>query len=222
MGNEALFRRKPSICWSIVLLLLLPFISSGEKAMSATETDRDNLAVATFAGGCFWCMEPPFDKLEGVVATTSGYTGGHVENPSYEQVSSGGTGHAEAVRISYDPDTIGYEELLGVFWHNIDPVTANAQFCDRGSQYRSAIFYHSKRQKELALKSRQRLEKSGTLPGPVVTEIEPAGEFYPAEEYHQDYYKKKPIRYKFYRFSCGRDKRLEELWGDKGGGETQF
>jgi peptide-methionine (S)-S-oxide reductase len=169
------------------------------------------LAKATFAGGCFWCMEPPFDALDGVVSTTSGYTGGHTANPTYEQVSAGKTGHAEAVEIAYDPRKVTYARLLEVFWRNIDPLTANAQFCDAGNQYRSAIFVHDAAQRRLAEASKdavaQRLQK------PIVTEIMAASQFWPAEEYHQDYYKKNPIRYKFYRTSCGRDRRLEAIWG---------
>jgi peptide-methionine (S)-S-oxide reductase len=171
----------------------------------------DRLAVATFAGGCFWCMEPPFDELPGVVSTTSGYTGGSKVNPTYEQVSSGKTGHAEAMQVRYDPTRISYEKLLDVFWRNIDPLTANRQFCDRGPQYRSAIFYHDEEQRRLAQSSKQALD--GRFGEPIVTEIEPAGAFYPAEEYHQDYYKKNPLRYKLYRWNCGRDARLTEVWG---------
>jgi peptide-methionine (S)-S-oxide reductase len=177
----------------------------------------DNLEKATFAGGCFWCMEHPFDQLPGVVSVTSGYTGGHKKNPTYEEVSAGGTGHAEAVQIVFDPEKVSYEKLLDVFWHNIDPTVRDRQFCDVGNQYRSAIFYHDEEQHRLALQSREMLEKNKPFKGPIVTEIVQAGEFYPAEGYHQHYYKKNPIRYKFYRFSCGRDKRLEELWGDKAG-----
>jgi peptide-methionine (S)-S-oxide reductase len=170
-------------------------------------------AVATFAGGCFWCMEPPFDQLPGVVSTTSGYSGGQKKNPTYEEVSAGGTGHAEVVRIVYDPARIGYAELLKVFWTNIDPLDAKGQFCDKGDQYRSAIFYHDEDQKRLAEESKRGISGSGKPIGPIATRIEKAGEFYPAEEYHQDYYLKNPIRYKYYRFSCGRDRRLEQLWG---------
>jgi len=177
-------------------------------------TDSKNLAKATFAGGCFWCMEPPFDKLDGVISSTSGYIGGHKKDPTYEQVSSGTTGHAEAVEIVYDPKKVTYEKLLAVFWRNVDPTTANRQFCDVGSQYRTGVFYHDEEQKRLAERSKRELDESGKLPSPVVTEITEAGEFYPAEDYHQDYYKKNPIRYKYYRFGCGRDKRLEQLWGD--------
>lgn len=185
------------------------------EARGATE-DRASppVAVATFAGGCFWCMEPPFDKLPGVLATTSGYTGGHVVNPSYEQVSAGTTGHAEAVQVRYDPTRISYAQLLEVFWRNVDPLTANAQFCDQGSQYRSAIFYQGAEQQRLAEASKQQLSASGRFKQPIVTEIVPAGSFYPAEAYHQDYYQRNPLRYKYYRYSCGRDRRLEQVWGE--------
>jgi len=172
-------------------------------------------AVATFAGGCFWCMEPPFDRLDGVISTTSGYTGGKSADPTYQEVSAGGTGHAESVRIVYDPEKVGYEKLLDVFWHNIDPTTVDRQFCDAGSQYRSAIFVHDSDQKRLAEASRDALARSGVLDRPIVTEIVEAGPFYPAEEYHQDYYRKNPIRYAFYRRGCGRDARLRELWGSE-------
>lgn len=175
------------------------------------------LAKATFAGGCFWCMEPPFDKLDGVVSTTSGYIGGHLKNPTYEAVSAGGTGHAEAVEISYDPDRVSYEKLLEVFWRNIDPTVRNRQFCDVGDQYRSAIFYHDANQRRLAEASRAALAGTKPFPQPIVTEIVAAGVFTPAEAYHQDYYLKNPVRYKFYRNGCGRDARLRELWGDKAG-----
>ena len=171
------------------------------------------LAKATFAGGCFWCMEPPFDKLDGVIATVSGYTGGHTRSPSYEEVSAGRTGHAEALEITYDPSRISYARLLEVFWRNIDPTTPERQFCDVGNQYRSAIFYHDAEQKRLAEQSKSALSKSKPFPQPIVTEIVAAGEFTPAEAYHQDYYRKNPLRYKFYRYNCGRDQRLEELWG---------
>jgi peptide-methionine (S)-S-oxide reductase len=170
-------------------------------------------AVATFAGGCFWCMEHPFDQLEGVVSVTSGYTGGRTANPTYEQVSSGTTGHAESVQVVYDPAKVSYEKLLDVFWHNIDPLTANAQFCDRGTQYRSAIFYHDDEQRRLAEASKRQLESSGRFTQPIATEIVAASAFYPAEEYHQHYYRKNPVRYRFYRWNCGRDQRLKEVWG---------
>jgi peptide-methionine (S)-S-oxide reductase len=173
--------------------------------------DAQERARATFAGGCFWCMEPPFDKLDGVVSTTSGYTGGRTADPTYEQVSAGRTGHAEAVEIVYDPRKVTYPQLLDVFWRNIDPLTANAQFCDAGSQYRAAIFVHDETQRRLAEESKravaQRLQK------PVVTEVVTASKFWPAEDYHQDYYRKNPIRYNLYRAGCGRDQRLEAIWG---------
>ena len=174
-------------------------------------------ATATFAGGCFWCMEAPFDKLDGVISTTSGYAGGHVANPTYEEVSSGRTGHAESEQIVYDPNVISYSQLLDVFWHNVDPLDAGGQFCDRGNQYRTAIFYENDMQRRLAEASKQALEKSGELPGKIVTEIVPLEHFYPAEDYHQNYYQRNPIRYRYYRASCGRDRRLEELWGDAAG-----
>jgi len=172
---------------------------------------------ATFAGGCFWCMEQPFDMIPGVVSVTPGYTGGRKKNPTYEEVSAGGTGHAEAVQVVYDPAKVTYEKLLNVFWHNIDPTAKDRQFCDSGNQYRSAIFYHNEEQHRLSLQAKTQLEKNKTFREPVVTEIVKATEFYPAEEYHQRYYKKNPIRYKYYRTSCGRDRRLKELWGDAAG-----
>jgi len=175
-------------------------------AAPATET-------ATFAGGCFWCMESPFESLPGVVSTTVGYTGGKTKNPSYEQVSAGGTGHAEAVQIVFDPQQVSYTKLLDVFWRNVDPLTPNAQFCDHGDQYRSAIFYHGDAQKRAAEASKRALELSGKFHQPIVTQIVAAGPFYAAEEYHQKYHQKNPARYKFYRWNCGRDQRLEELWG---------
>ena len=171
-------------------------------------------AKATFAGGCFWCMEGPFDKIDGVISTTSGYAGGQVKDPTYGQVSSGRTGHTEVVQIVFDPKKVSYERLLDVFWKNIDPTVKNQQFCDRGSQYRSEIFYHDEEQKKLALASKAKLQNSKVLPADVVTEVTKLDAFYPAEEYHQDYYMKNPIRYKMYRSGCGRDRRLQELWGE--------
>lgn len=173
--------------------------------------------TATFAGGCFWCMEAPFDKLPGVISVTSGYSGGDTRNPTYEQVSAGITGHAEAVQIVFDPAKTGYARLLDVFWHNIDPLAKDRQFCDSGTQYRSAIFYHGDIQKQLALQSRSALEKSGKFKQPIATEVTAAGAFYAAEEYHQHYYKKNPLRYSYYRTACGRDRRLKELWGPAAG-----
>jgi peptide-methionine (S)-S-oxide reductase len=166
--------------------------------------------VATFAGGCFWCMEGPFDSLPGVVSVTVGYTGGQAKNPSYEEVSGGGTGHRESVQIVYDPTRITYAKLLDVFWHNVDPADNEGQFCDKGPQYRSAIFYHDATQKRLAEESKATVEKRL---GRVFTDILPASEFWRAEEYHQHYYKKNPVRYHFYRFNCGRDHRLAAVWG---------
>lgn len=192
------------------LFSLILFIIAGNSSAWATEKK------ATFAGGCFWCMEPPYDKLEGVISTTAGYTGGHTKNPTYEEVSAGKTGHAEAVRIIYDPAKISYAQLLDVFWHNIDPLTPNQQFCDQGAQYRAAVFYHNQKQQRLAKTSKAALAQSGRFSQPIVVEIESATEFYPAEEYHQNYYQKNPIRYKFYRFTCGRDQRLDALWGEEG------
>jgi peptide-methionine (S)-S-oxide reductase len=170
-------------------------------------------AKAIFAGGCFWCMEPPFDKLPGVISTISGYVGGQKRNPTYEEVSAGTTGHTEAVQVVYDPKKVSYQKLLEVFWRNIDPTVKNRQFCDVGTQYRSGIFYQEQEQKRLAEESRAALEKSKPFKDPIVTEITLATEFWPAEEYHQDYYLKNPLRYAYYRAGCGRDARLKQLWG---------
>jgi peptide-methionine (S)-S-oxide reductase len=169
-------------------------------------------AKATFAGGCFWCVESDFDKVPGVLSTTSGYTGGTLANPSYEQVSAKGTGHAEAVQVVFDPAIVSYEQLLDKFWHSIDPTTVDRQFCDAGSPYRTAIFVHDAAQLAAARASLAALEKSKPFKEPIVTQIVMATAFYAAEEYHQDYYKKNPLRYKYYRSSCGRDDRLKELW----------
>jgi len=175
----------------------------------------DALAVATFAGGCFWCVESDFDSVPGVVRTVSGYTGGHVENPTYRQVSADTTGHREAVQIYYDPGRVAYADLLEIFWRSVDPTDAGGQFCDRGENYTTAIFANSDNQLELAKASKRMLEASGILHRPVVTIIEPADTFYPAEDYHQNYYKKNPLRYKFYRFSCRRDERVKNVWGEQ-------
>jgi peptide-methionine (S)-S-oxide reductase len=198
-----------------VLILLVSVAIFAMITLQAQETAAPNdRAVATFAGGCFWCMEPPYDKLDAVIATVSGYTGGEVENPTYEQVSGGGTGHAEAVQVIYDPNKISYKKLLDVFWHNIDPLDAGGQFCDRGSSYRSAVFYANEKQQRLAQESKQALNQSARFGRqPIVTKIVPAGEFYRAEDYHQNYYQENALRYKYYRWLCGRDARLEELWG---------
>lgn len=210
-------------CWQTSLLglaglLFSGLIVAGEGATpAASATGKTPAAVAVFAGGCFWCTEADFDKIPGVLSTTSGYIGGHVENPTYEEVSYGATGHAEAVQVRYDPGKVTYAQLLEAFWPTIDPLTANAQFCDKGSQYRSAIFYGNAEEQRQAEASKAALEKSGRLPGPVVTEIVPATTFYPAEDYHQDYHSKNPIRYNYYRHGCGRDDRLEQLWGKPAG-----
>jgi peptide-methionine (S)-S-oxide reductase len=162
-------------------------------------------------------MEPPFDKLDGVISTISGYTGGTTQRPTYEQVSGGRTGHTEAVQVTYDPSKVSYERLLDVFWHNIDPTVKDRQFCDIGSQYRSAIFVHDAEQRRLAEASKAALERSKPFKGAIVTPVVDAGAFYPAEEYHQDYYVKNPVRYRYYRSGCGRDDRLKELWGELAG-----
>jgi peptide-methionine (S)-S-oxide reductase len=172
-------------------------------------------AKATFAGGCFWCMEYPFDKIDGVISTRSGYIGGHKDNPTYEEVCSGETGHTEAIEVVYDPNKVNYEQLLQIFWRNIDPLAKNRQFCDIGSQYRTAIFCHDAAQKKAAEDSLEELNRSGRFEQPIVTEIVAATTFYPAEEYHQKYYKKSPIRYQVYRSGSGRDGRLRELWDDE-------
>ena len=199
----------------ILAVAVLALAGSGGAAQQEPSTmqPKDGQAVATFAGGCFWCMEPPFDKLAGVVSTTSGYTGGRTENPTYEQVSTGRTGHTEAVEVVYDPRTVTYAQLLEVFWRNIDPYDASGQFCDKGQQYTAAIFYGSPEEKRAADLSKEMLERSGRVEGRIVTQILPAAPFYPAEDYHQHYYKKNPVKYKFYRWNCGRDKRLQQVWG---------
>ncbi|WP_444915642.1 peptide-methionine (S)-S-oxide reductase MsrA [Microbulbifer sp. TRSA007] len=190
---------------SIIALLFLSLASI------SLAQDSSNIRTAIFAGGCFWCMEPPFDKVDGVLETTSGYSGGHVKNPTYEQVSSGGTGHAEVVQVKYDANKVSYSDLLNIFWHNVDPFDSGGQFCDRGDQYRAEIFYGNQEEKVLAGESKKKVEAE--LGKKVVTQIKPAATFYPAEAYHQDYYQRNPLRYKYYRYRCGRDKRLEEVWG---------
>jgi peptide-methionine (S)-S-oxide reductase len=184
------------------------------KAAAQTQTQPMQPATAIFAGGCFWCLEADFEKLPGVVKAESGYTGGDLKNPTYEQVSHGGTGHAESVRVYYDPQKVTYPQLLEYFWHHIDPTVQDRQFCDVGAQYRTAIFYQDQAQREAAEASLAALQKSGRF-GHIYTEIAPAGMFYVAEDYHQDYYKKNPIRYSFYRRSCGRDARVEQVWNVK-------
>jgi peptide-methionine (S)-S-oxide reductase len=187
-------------------LLVIPQGSYAKDSLQQTK--------ATFAGGCFWCMEEAFEEVEGVASVVSGYTGGQVEKPTYEQVSAGGTDHTESIEVTFDPTRVTYQQLLEVFWQNVDPTTPNAQFCDHGNQYRTAIFYHDENQRQLIDESKQRIERAKTFPEPIVTEISPASAFYPAEEYHQDFYTKNPIRYKYYKWNCGRAKRLEQLWGN--------
>jgi peptide-methionine (S)-S-oxide reductase len=192
----------------LLALLALATLGAGDPAPDAAKS-----ATAVFAGGCFWCMEPPFDALPGVLSTTSGYTGGKLANPSYEQVSEGGTGHLEAVRVEYDPARVGYAQLLEVFWRNVDPLDAGGQFCDRGPQYASAIFVADAEQRRLAEASKQALEQSKRFSQPIATAILPASAFYPAEAYHQDYATRNPLRYRYYRGGCGRDARLKAVWG---------
>jgi methionine-S-sulfoxide reductase len=183
--------------------------------MSQSENRTDHpqqTEVATFAGGCFWCMQPPFDNTPGVVSTRVGYTGGEREKPTYEQVCTGKTGHAEAVEVHFDPAVVDYEALLEVFWRNIDPTARNRQFADRGSQYRTAVFYHDERQRRLAEESKRRLAESGKFEDPIATEIAPAGPFFPAEGYHQDYYRKKPERYNAYKVGSGRAGFIARTW----------
>ncbi len=197
-----------------LLFMMITLFSVYATANTSNETSS-NYATATFAGGCFWCMEPPYDKLEGVISTTSGYMGGHVDKPTYQQVSRGGTGHAEVIQVIYDPTVVGYKKLLQTFWHNIDPTDARGQFCDKGNQYRTEIFYHNAEQRELAQHSKAELLSNKPFKGDIVTPINAASSFFAAEDYHQDYYQKNPLRYKYYRYSCGRDNRLEELWGEQ-------
>jgi peptide-methionine (S)-S-oxide reductase len=199
------------------LLAIAALVAAGMAHAATTVNVPPGHAVATFAGGCFWCMEPPYDKLPGVDATIAGYTGGRVANATYAQVSSGSTGHAEAVQVVYDPKKVTYEKLLDVYWNNVDPTVKDRQFCDGGSQYRTAIFYANEEQRKAAEASKAALEKSKPFKEPIVTEIVMAGPFYPAEDYHQDFYMKNPVRYNLYRTGCGRDARLKQLWGDKAG-----
>ena len=194
----------------VLALALAPFAADAQQGAPA-----EKRAVATFAGGCFWCMEPPYDRLPGVISTTSGYIGGKTVNPTYRQVVAGDTGHAEAVQVVYDPAKISYEKLLEVFWRNVDPFDAGGQFCDRGDSYRTGIFVHDQEQLRLAQASKKQVEAK--LKKRVVIEIVLAPKFYPAEDYHQDYYVKNPVRYKFYRQNCGRDTRLREVWGAETG-----
>ena len=210
------------LMYKLTFIYLIGFLALGflgttyaSGAEGRSSVSENKLEKATFAGGCFWCMQPPFDKLDGVVSTTVGYCGGKEENPTYKQVSAGKTGHAEAVEILYDPSRVSYTELLNVFWMNIDPTQENGQFADIGAQYRTAIFYHSEEQKRLAEASKKELKNTGRFSKEIVTEIVPAIPFYRAEEYHQDYYKKNPLRYKIYRYGSGRDDYLVRKWGKK-------
>ncbi len=202
------------------LLLMVMLAACQQAGVSPSDTESmqvtdANVEIAIFAGGCFWCTESDFDKIPGVISTLSGYIGGTVANPTYEQVVTGKTGHVEAVQIRFDNRYTDFPRLLAAYWLTIDPLTPNRQFCDIGAQYRSVIFYHNDEQKVLAESSRKALENSGQFSRPIVTEILPATKFYPAEEYHQNYYIKNPVRYAYYRNNCGRDKRLEQLWGTR-------
>ena len=201
-----------SCFFGLFFLSATNFLPLAVQADNSTETPQ-KLSIATFAGGCFWCVESDFDHVDGVISTISGYTGGTVQNPTYQEVSSGGTGHLEAVQIEFDPTIVSYEILLKIFWRSVDPTDKGGQFCDRGESYQTAIFANSEEQQKIANFSKASLEASGTLDDPVVTAINMAGAFFTAEEYHQNYYKKNPIRYQFYRFRCGRDARIQELWG---------
>ena len=197
----------------IIMSALGALVLCAAAAAAQTAATEQKLEVATFSSGCFWCTESDFDKVKGVVETTSGYIGGKTPNPTYRQVSAGGTGHAEALQLKYDPSQVTYQQLLDVYWHNVDPLDGTGQFCDRGDQYRPAIFYHTEEQKRLAEESKAALEKSGRFQAPIAVEITAASTFTPAEAYHQDYYKNNPIQYFIYRHGCGRDARLEALWG---------
>jgi peptide-methionine (S)-S-oxide reductase len=208
-------KAKLILIMTIISLAAVLAVTNGVNAEEmTTEQMNKGYEKATFAGGCFWCMEPPFDKLDGVISTTSGYTGGNEKNPTYQEVSAGKTGHAEAVQIVYDPGKVSYKKLLEVFWMQINPTTPDRQFVDVGSQYRPGIFYHDDKQRRLAEESKIEIAESGRFDGPIVTEITKAGAFWPAEDYHQDYYMKSPTRYKFYRFGSGRDRYLDKVWGE--------
>src|SRR3954471_9820905 len=201
--------------WEVARMFRRTFIAACLLAATIGNVPaQEKTGKAIFAGGCFWCVEADFDKVPGVLSTTSGYIGGKVDNPTYNQVSAGGTGHAEAVEIVYDPAKVTYAKLLDVFWHNVDPLVKDKQFCDSGDQYRTAIFYRGEEEKKLAEETKKQVEAK-FAPRTVYTQIVAAGPFYKAEDYHQDYYKKNEARYKFYRWNCGRDQRLEQLWGKK-------
>jgi peptide-methionine (S)-S-oxide reductase len=216
---------RPRLHSTLGLLVLLLGCSRGDSGTAkaaagaqpaAEPAPAGPVATATFAGGCFWCMQPSYDHVPGVVSTTVGYTGGQLPNPTYEQVSSGGTGHRESIEVIYDPAKVTYDKLLTIFWHNVDPTDNAGQFCDHGEQYRSAIFYRDAAQRQAAEASKKAIETAGRIKDPIVTDILAASQFYPAEEYHQRYYVKSALAYKFYRFNCGRDRRLSALWGETG------
>ena len=218
--NPSIFDKKIRGTLSIALLILAVFAACGQSMAQNTPVAPNKkiepvVGIATFAGGCFWCTEADFDKIPGVISTTSGYVGGTVINPTYEQVSAGKTGHVEAVQVRFDPAKTNFAKLLAAYWQTIDPLTPNRQFCDSGTQYRSVIFYHNADQRQQAETSRATLVSSGRFTQPIATELVPATEFYPAEEYHQDFHTKNPIRYKYYRYTCGRDARLKQIWGSK-------
>ena len=198
----------------VAIAALMGLVTAAAIPVASAQLPQGEPAVAVFAGGCFWCMEPPFDKLDGVLSTVSGYVGGSAENADYQSVSSGRTGHYEAVRVEYDPAKVQYTALLDVFWRNVDPFDSSGQFCDKGPHYRTAIFAMNEEQRRLALDSKADVASAKSGHGEVQTEILPAATFYPAEAYHQDYYRKNPVRYKFYRWNCGRDQRLQQVWGD--------
>lgn len=193
---------------------------AGLAAAVAQTAPAQKSEVATFAGGCFWCVESDFDKVEGVLSTVSGFMGGKTPNPTYKQVSAGGTGHAEVVQITYDPAKVSYQRLLDVFWRTVDPLDAGGQFCDRGDEYRTEVFTHSPEQQRLAEASKVALDASGRFDRKIATAITPASQFTAAEDYHQDYYTKNPLQYRYYRFSCGRDARVKQLWGEEAGGKV--
>jgi len=205
-----------ALTWAMPILLAVIGIVAGEQSSirEGEAAESGTPAKAYFAGGCFWCMEEAFEKVDGVIDVLSGYMGGSVKNPSYEEVSAGRTGHAESVEVRYDPRKVTYPQLLEAFWRNVDPVTPEAQFCDHGNQYRAAIFYQGEEEKRLAEESKRAIEQSKRFSTPIVTQVAPASEFYLAEEYHQDFYKKNPLRYKIYKYNCGRAQRLEALWGN--------
>ena len=206
-------KRLLSILVSLIIVATFAVAASIDKKGEMNDMEETMTAKAIIAGGCFWCMEPPFEKLDGVHAVVSGYIDGHKENPTYQEVSSGTTGHTEAVEITYDPGKVSFAELLEVFWMNIDPTDAGGQYVDRGSQYRTGIYYLDDEQNQLAEASKERLGKSGRFDSPIVTEIVAATRFYPAEDYHQDYYKESPVRYKLYRYNSGRDQFISRVWG---------